>query len=78
MHLLPGCGTILGQGVAGAIKGIFGFPIDRCAQIMLSIVIDYHEEKTGIKRVVFCLFGQESYDTFENELTRLVAQGRLK
>lgn len=42
--------------------GIFGFPTDRCAGIMLSSVMNYLEEETGIKKVVFCLFGQESLD----------------
>ncbi len=58
--------------------GIFGFPTDRCAGIMLSSVMDYLEEETGIKKVVFCLFGQESLDTFEKALTRLVARRRSK
>ncbi len=37
--------------------GIFGFPLDRCAQIMLSTTIEYLKGKTDIKQVVFCLFG---------------------
>ena len=45
---------------------------------MLSSVMNYLEEETGIKKVVFCLFGQESLDTFEKALTRLVAQRRSK
>ena len=52
--------------------GIFGFPVDRCAHIMLTTTIDYLRGETGIKKVVFCLFGEESYDTFVQELTSLV------
>ncbi|MBN2019229.1 MAG: macro domain-containing protein [Sedimentisphaerales bacterium] len=48
--------------------GIFGFPIDRCAQIMLRTTIDYLKGKTGLRRVVFCLFGRDSYGVFENQL----------
>lgn len=54
----------------------FGFPTDRCAGIKLSSVKGYIEKETGIKKVVFCLFGQESLDTFEKAFTRLVAQRR--
>jgi len=36
--------------------GIFGFPVDRCAQIMLSTTIEYLKGETNIKQVVFCLF----------------------
>lgn len=48
--------------------GIFGFPLDRCARIMLSTVRDYLQGRTGLRRVVFCLFGEESYRTFEETL----------
>ena len=55
--------------------GIFGFPIERCAEIMLRTTIDYLKAGTGLKRVVFCLFGKESYSVFENCLNRESATG---
>ena len=51
--------------------GIFGFPVDRCAHIMLTTTIDYLKGETGIKKVVFCLFGEESYKTFLKEFATL-------
>ncbi len=51
--------------------GIFGFPLDRCARIMLGAVIDYLKGNTGLARVVFCLFGQESYNAFQTALKEL-------
>jgi len=54
--------------------GIFGFPMDRCAEIMLRTTIDYLKAKTGLKKVVFCLFGKESYAVFERQLGREIAQ----
>lgn len=50
--------------------GIFGFPIDRCAHIMLTTAIEYLQRTTSLKKVVFCLFGADSYKTFEDELKR--------
>ena len=50
--------------------GIFGFPIERCAEIMLRTTIDYLQGQTGLERVVFCLFGQSSYDVFADQLRR--------
>ncbi len=50
--------------------GIFGFPIGRCAEIMLRTVINYLHGETGLKRVVFCLYGRESYDVFARQLER--------
>lgn len=50
--------------------GIFGFPIARCAEIMLRIAIDYLKGDTQLDHVVFCLFGRESYDIFAAQLER--------
>ena len=51
--------------------GIFGFPKERCAEIMLGTVIDYLKGNTAIKRVVFCLHGESSYDIFSGTLKSL-------
>ncbi len=48
--------------------GIFGFPIKRCAEIMLQTTIDYLNGQTGLELVSFCLFGRDSYEVFENQL----------
>jgi len=48
--------------------GIFGFPIGRCAEIMLKTTIDYFKGQTGLEKVVFCLFGTDSYEVFESRL----------
>ena len=50
--------------------GIFGFPIGRCAEIMLQTTIDYLKGPTDLSKVVFCLFGRESYEVFANRLKR--------
>jgi O-acetyl-ADP-ribose deacetylase (regulator of RNase III) len=50
--------------------GIFGFPIGRCAEIMLQTTIDYLKGKTRLEKVVFCLFGRNSYEVFENQLKK--------
>ena len=49
--------------------GIFGFPIERCAKVMISTSKDYlNTEKTQIKEVVFCLYTASDYAVFEKEL----------
>lgn len=50
--------------------GIFGFPIERCAQIMLGAVIEHLRGETSLDRVVFCLFGRDSYQVFAIQLER--------
>jgi len=48
--------------------GIFGFPIQKCAEIMLRTTIDYLKGQTGLEKVVFCLFGGDSYQVFAKQL----------
>jgi O-acetyl-ADP-ribose deacetylase (regulator of RNase III) len=50
--------------------GIFGFPIERCAEIMLKTTMSYLRGQTGLERVVFCLYGRDSYDVFEKRLEK--------
>ncbi len=52
--------------------GIFGFPVDRCAKIMLKNTIDYLKGKTKIEKVVFCLFDQSTLKIFEDTLKSLI------
>lgn len=53
--------------------GIFGFPVARCAEIMLRTAIDFLRGETDLQKVVFCLFGQAAFETFETTLQRLAA-----
>ena len=48
--------------------GIFGFPIQRCAEIMLLTAIEYLKGPTGLERIVFCLFGHSDYLLFVKQL----------
>lgn len=49
--------------------GIFGFPKDRCANIMVPTVAEFLEkEAKSLKRVVFCLYDDETYRVFEEAL----------
>ena len=54
--------------------GIFGFPIGRCAEIMLKTTIDYLKGQTGLEKVVFCLFGRDSYEAFTRRLEKETSQ----
>ncbi len=53
--------------------GIFGFPKDRCARIMLSTVIDYLKSDTGLEKVMFCLYDDDTYNIFEKTLKELTS-----
>jgi len=48
--------------------GIFGYPLDRCADIMISETINYLDDETGLEKVVFCLFDHQAFDVFMKTL----------
>lgn len=54
--------------------GIFGFPMDRCARIMLTAVIGHLRESDAPMRVVFCLYGPDAYEAFASHLTKLAGE----
>ena len=51
--------------------GIFRFPVERCADIMLSTTISYIRGRTGIERVVFCLYDSDTFNAFRRKLASL-------
>jgi O-acetyl-ADP-ribose deacetylase (regulator of RNase III) len=54
--------------------GIFGFPRDRCATIMLSTTIAYLEGPTQLEKVIYCLYDQDTFETFESNLRTLASK----
>jgi O-acetyl-ADP-ribose deacetylase (regulator of RNase III) len=52
--------------------GIFGFPKNRCARIMLTTVAEtLKQEDTSLTEVVFCLWGEETLQVFQSEAEEL-------
>ena len=48
--------------------GIFGYPMEAAAAVMLRTAVAYLRGETGLGRVVFCLYGQSAFDIFAREL----------
>jgi O-acetyl-ADP-ribose deacetylase (regulator of RNase III) len=51
--------------------GVYGFPKDRCATIMLSTTIAYLEGPTKLQKVVFCLYDKQTFNIFKDNLDAL-------
>jgi len=54
--------------------GIFGFPMQRCAEIMLRTTVDYLKGPTGLEKVIFCLFGRDGYEVFAKQLKQEISK----
>ncbi|MDH5756223.1 MAG: macro domain-containing protein [Nitrospinota bacterium] len=52
--------------------GIFGYPMDRCARVMIGAALDiFHSGQAGsVMKVVFCLWGAEAFELFKRELSK--------
>lgn len=50
--------------------GIYEFPMDRCARIMLTEVYRYLQGGTKLERVAIALMGDDAFETFKRELRR--------
>ena len=56
--------------------GVYGFPKDRCATVMLSTTIAYLEGPTKLEKVEYCLYDKKTLQIFEDALFYLT-QSRL-
>jgi O-acetyl-ADP-ribose deacetylase (regulator of RNase III) len=54
--------------------GIFGFPKDRCARIMLETAVEtLRQPETALEKVVFCLWDKETLEVFQKTAKGLLA-----
>ncbi len=51
--------------------GVYGFPLNACARIMLTTVKEYLTSTTKIERILFALFDDQSFKAFKDQLKKL-------
>ncbi|MBN1560447.1 macro domain-containing protein [candidate division KSB1 bacterium] len=54
--------------------GIFGFPVERCAKIMIRTALEHLQKDTRLQKVVFCLYDETTWESFKRQL--ILAQAR--
>jgi len=52
--------------------GAYAYPLNEAAHIALKTAIDYLRERSDIELIRFVLFGRKTYDTFWEELKKLI------
>jgi O-acetyl-ADP-ribose deacetylase (regulator of RNase III) len=51
--------------------GIFGYPLEGCADVMLRVIVDYtYEDLDHLERIVVCLYDKHAFDIFAVEFRR--------
>jgi len=48
--------------------GIFSFPVERCAQIMIRECISFSSDKSPLEDIYFCLWNKQIYEVFVKEM----------
>jgi O-acetyl-ADP-ribose deacetylase (regulator of RNase III) len=51
--------------------GVYGFPLQECAQIMLRLTREFLRENEHPEEVIFCLYGEDAYSVFKRTLESL-------
>lgn len=55
--------------------GIFGFPLEACAQIMLRVAIDFtYEDIEHLKQIIFCLYDERAFSVFAREFRQQLSE----
>jgi O-acetyl-ADP-ribose deacetylase (regulator of RNase III) len=52
--------------------GVFCFPAQRCAKIMLTAIIEYLKGPTGLKIVSMCLYDDKMFNIFGRQLEEVI------
>ena len=54
--------------------GVFGYPVDKCAVIMLTVTTEFLKRPGKLNQVIFCLWTDEIYDIFKKTLEELMKE----
>jgi O-acetyl-ADP-ribose deacetylase (regulator of RNase III) len=55
--------------------GVFGYPLEGCADVMLRVIIDYtFEDLQHLKRILMCLYDDRAFAIFKAEFERKLQQ----
>src|SRR5512147_1204617 len=51
--------------------GVYGYPLDKAAHMILSTIVDYCHGETGLTQIVMCLYDARALRVFEAALAQL-------
>jgi len=55
--------------------GFYAIPLDVCAEVTMTAVLEYLQGETGIEEVIFCLMDNREYKPFAEQLAALERSG---
>ncbi len=54
--------------------GIAGFPMEECAEVMISVVLEHLKSRTSLEKIYFVLYDDAALKTFEETYKKLTAR----
>lgn len=54
--------------------GVFGMPKKMCAETMIPAALSYAKSGTNIKKIIFCLYDDETFGIFEEALKNIISK----
>ncbi|HML21263.1 MAG TPA: macro domain-containing protein [Aggregatilinea sp.] len=55
--------------------GVFGYPLEACADVMLRVILDYtYEDLENLEQVIVCLYDDRAFGIFEDTFSRKLEQ----
>ncbi|NOY57423.1 MAG: macro domain-containing protein [Calditrichaeota bacterium] len=51
--------------------GIFGYPVERCAKVMLESAIEHAKNNALPEKIIFCLWDKHAFEIFQNTLENI-------
>jgi len=52
--------------------GIFGYPADRCANVMLSVITNFLGQESSLTDIYFCLWEEQIFKIFKEQAEALI------
>ena len=54
--------------------GIFGYPVEKCAEIMLEVIVEFLRRPSKLSIVAVCLWDDKSFEIFSNQLIKMISE----
>lgn len=52
--------------------GVYGYPLERCAEIMFREISDFSKEASNLKKVIVCLYDNKAFNVFKDVFEKAV------
>ncbi|MEM2755194.1 MAG: macro domain-containing protein, partial [Candidatus Methanomethylicia archaeon] len=52
--------------------GVYGYPLEKCAEIMANVLMEFSNKPTSLAKVILCLYDDRAFNIFNKVFTNLL------